>query len=80
MDINQFRFSKSGYGQYIVLYMNDKRGDYYISKVDDMSLIDNTLNSELPKKKHLNELKCHIRRNGVHYSKHGEPIENKYNC
>lgn len=79
MDKNQFKFSKSGYGCYFVTYTNVKRGDYYISMITDMTLIDN-VNEEFPKKKHLKELANSVKRNGMHYNKYGEYIADKYNC
>lgn len=73
-DLQNFQFTYSGYGHYKVIYYNRKRGDYWVAIIDDMTLIDATLNAEVAKAKDINLLYNAVKRKGTHYKANGERI------
>lgn len=62
ISINDFRFRIKGYGRYLVTYESPKTGKKWHKTIDDMLLIDETKNSENPKKKDLEMLKHLIKK------------------
>jgi hypothetical protein len=56
INLTDFTFKFSGYGQYVVSY-TDGRGRVYSKYTTDMPLIDVTKNAEEPKQKDLKTLK-----------------------
>lgn len=74
-DLSNFGFSKVSSGCYRVTYTTPKRGDYWVAKINDMSLIDATKNAEWAKAADIAHLRDVVKSNGVHYSQFGEEIE-----
>lgn len=62
ISINDFRFRIKGRGHYLVTYTSPKTGKQWHKTIDDMMLIDETKNSENPKKKDLEMLKYLIKK------------------
>ena len=57
ISITDFSFQFSGYGHYKVTYRSPKTLKEYSKTTNNMPLIDETKNSENPKKVHLEQLK-----------------------
>lgn len=55
--INDFRFKKTGYGFYDVIYTSPVTDTIWITSISDMSLIDATLCTAIPRQKDLDLLK-----------------------
>lgn len=55
--LSDFSFIKKGYGLYIVIYESPVTGKCWSTMINDMTLIDATLNSDEPTAKDLNMLK-----------------------
>ena len=73
-DLHNFVFERHGYGCYKVTYCTEKRGDYYVGYINDMTIIDNTLNAEWAKTKDIKYLHYMVIQNGAHYNKRGKRI------
>lgn len=73
-DLHNFVFEKNGYGCYKVIYRTEKRGDYYIAYIHDMTIIDDTLNAEWAKAKDIKYLRHIVTTNGAHYNQRGERV------
>ena len=72
--LSKFTFNFVGHGHYKVTYTTE-RGDYWKATINDMTLIDDTKNSEEPKKKNINALRDRVKSVGSHYNKHGVLID-----
>ena len=72
-DLSNFSFKRTGSGCYMVTYTN-KRGDYYKATINDMSVIDATLNSEWAKVKDIQHLHHLVKLYGIHYNYEGKKI------
>lgn len=57
IQITDFRFTPSSYGQYRVTYTSPSTGMSWTQWVNDMQIIDATKNSDTPKQKYLMQLK-----------------------
>lgn len=57
ISISDFEFRAEGYGHYRVTYTSPTTGKQWSTVIDDMTIIDDTKNSENPKKKDLESLK-----------------------
>lgn len=55
--ISDFTFIKAGHGHYSVIYTSPKTGIKWNTTINDMSIIDDTRNSDFPKQKDLEMLK-----------------------
>lgn len=73
-DLHNFTFKSIGYGHYRVTYTTDKRGDYWVNAITDMSLIDATKNSEWAKLRDIEHLRKCVCYGGSHYKSNGERI------
>ena len=71
--LERFSFKKIGYGSYLVAYTT-RRGDYYKAIIDDMTLIDSTLNAEYARMRDITALFDEIVSSGTHYAKDGSII------
>lgn len=60
LNIWDFSFTVAGYGHYYVTY-TDKKNRTYGKTINDMTLIDNTKNSDEPKQVDLKELLRNIK-------------------
>lgn len=69
-----FAFEKAGYGHYWVVYLSPKRGDYWRALIDDMTLIDDTLNADNATAAAYKRLRRRVQATGAHYNKHGQII------
>lgn len=76
IQLSQFSFSRDGYGVYKVKY-ETKRGDYWVARIEDMGLIDDTKNSEEPTQRAFRNLRNAVKWNGTHYSKNGENLDDQ---
>ena len=56
-ELNDFTFTFSGHGHYKVTYTSPTTGKEWTRTTDNMTLIDETKNSDKPKRKDLNYLK-----------------------
>lgn len=56
-ELRHFKFTKTGYGHYEVVYTSPKTGKQWKCTTDDMHLIDHTLGSDNPNQNELNILK-----------------------
>ena len=56
-ELNDFTFTFSGHGHYKVTYTSPTTGKEWTRTTDNMTLIDDTKNSDNPKRKDLNYLK-----------------------
>lgn len=72
-DLTGFQFKKTGSGCYLVTYTT-ARGDYYKVTINDMTIIDATLNAEWAKLKDIKRLHYLVRLNGIHYNNKGKRI------
>lgn len=70
-----FSFRFAAFGQYIVTYTTPTRGDYWRALITDMSLIDDTKNTEEPTGAALRRLRDAVKLKGTHYRRNGEPLE-----
>jgi hypothetical protein len=57
ISIYHFDFTFAGHGHYKVTYTSPKTGKQWTRTTDNMQLIDDTKNSDIPKIKDLNHLK-----------------------
>ena len=64
-DLSQFTFKLISSGAYRVFY-HTKRGDYWIARVEDMTLIDETKNEEWARRRDIIALRDVVKRTGVH--------------
>lgn len=71
-DLTGFDFERKGSGCYRVTYTTPNRGDYWVATVNDMTIIDATLNAEWAKKADIQHLRSVVKRLGTHYSSNGE--------
>ena len=72
--MGNFQFIRSShYGWYFITYTTE-RGDYWKASINDMTLIDDTKNSENPTKEAYERLRKAVQAKGTHYRKNGEPI------
>ena len=55
--LRDFDFTFAGYGHYKVTYTSPKTGKQWSATISDMELVDNTKNSDNPKRKDLEMLK-----------------------
>jgi hypothetical protein len=62
--ITDFRFSPAGFGHYKVSYESPITGKTWIKTISDMTIIDETKNSENPKLKDLNRLRRRVKDGG----------------
>lgn len=67
-DLHQFSFAKVSSGCYRVAYTTEFRGDYWVAIINDMTLIDATLNAEYARARDIGHLRRVVKR-GAHYSK-----------
>ena len=67
-DLRNFDFRKISSGCYKVTYKHNIKGDYYVSNINDMTLIDATLHSDYAKLSDIEHLAYLIRRDGTHYN------------
>lgn len=74
IDYSNFDFERAGYGCYKVKYTTPHRGDYYIAKITDMELIDDTKNADEPATAAWIRLRDAVKIAGAHYSKNGDLI------
>lgn len=74
-DLHNFTFDYLSAGHYKVTYTTDKRGDYWIAIITDMTLIDSTKNADVAKIKDIAWLRKKVINNGWHYNKYGERID-----
>ncbi len=74
MTIEQFDFKFAGHGHYKVRYTTKKRGDSWVSMVNDMTLIDATKGAEEPTQRDMIALRRHLMYHGIHYNKEGKKI------
>lgn len=70
-DLRKFAFKKVSCGAYRVTYTTD-RGDYYDARIEDMTLIDDTLYAGNAKVSDIESLRDAVKRNGAHYHSNGE--------
>jgi hypothetical protein len=61
IDITDFLFAPSGYGHYRVTYTSPVTGKKWHATLNDMSLIDDTKNSDFPKKCDLIRLRSRVK-------------------
>lgn len=73
-DLSGFSFHKVSSGCYKVFYTTPKRGDYWIAEVNDMTLIDATLNTHWARKRDIERLRDYVKKNGYHFSIYGQRI------
>lgn len=73
-DLHNFRFKRIGSGCYRVTYTTDSRGDYWVASINDMTVIDATLNAEWAKTKDIEHLRNRVKLLGAHYSSKGDRI------
>lgn len=69
-DLSKFCFKKVSSGAYRVWYFTE-RGDYYVARIEDMMVIDNTKNAEWAKCEDIEHLRNQVKRRGRHYHKDG---------
>ena len=74
-DLSNFTFERKGSGCYRVTYTTPQRGDYWVAHVNDMTIIDATLNAEWAKVADIKHLRYIVKRDGTHYSSNGRKIE-----
>lgn len=74
-DLSCFDFRRVGCGCYRVKYFTPKRGDYWSAPIEDMTIIDATLNAEWAKRSDIEHLRDVVKRLGFHYSSNGERID-----
>lgn len=74
-DLSNFTFERKGSGCYRVHYFTPQRGDYWVALVNDMTIIDATLNAEWAKVADIKHLRDVVKRDGTHYSSDGVRIE-----
>ena len=74
---HQFSFRPDGYGAYKVKY-ETRRGDFWQARIEDMTLVDATKNTDAPTQRAFRELRDAVKLNGTHYSKNGEAIGDYY--
>lgn len=72
-DLSNFQFRFLSAGHYRVTYTT-RRGDFWVSLVTDMTLIDNTNGADWAKGVDIERLRNHVKLNGAHYSKSGKRI------
>lgn len=73
-DLSNFQFRFLSAGHYRVTYTT-QRGDYWVSLVTDMQLIDNTKNADWAKGVDIERLRNYVKINGAHYGKSGQRID-----
>lgn len=61
--ITDFNFQFNGYGHYKVNYTSPITGKTFTAIINDMTIIDDTKNSDSPTKKSLNSLKQIVKNN-----------------
>lgn len=73
-DLSQFTFTPISYGAYAVTYTT-KRGDYYVARIEDITLIDDTRGRRICEQKvkvsSLKALRNEVKRNGMHFHSDG---------
>lgn len=74
-DLHNFDFQRKGSGCYRVTYTTDNRGDYWVAHINEMGIIDDTLNAEWAKAKDIEHLRHLVIMNGAHYSWKGNRID-----
>lgn len=74
-DLSGFEFQFKSSGCYRVTYTTPNRGDYWVALVNDMTIIDATLNAEWAKVADIKHLRYIVKRDGTHYSSNGVKIE-----
>lgn len=74
-DLHNFKFKLHGSGCYRVTYTTDNRGDYWVANINEMPLIDATLNAEWAKAKDIEHLRYRVKLEGAHYSVHGKRLD-----
>jgi hypothetical protein len=57
IQLSDFQFTPSGYGHYKVWYQSPITGKTWAKVISDMTIIDDTKNSDSPKRKDLEKLK-----------------------
>ena len=72
-DLSNFQFLFLSAGHYRVTYTT-RRGDFWVSLVTDMTLIDKTNGVDWAKGVDIERLRNHVKLNGAHYSKSGKRI------
>ena len=76
-DLHNFTFRKVGSGCYHVTYVTENRGDMYECDINDMTIIDETLNADIAKVSDIKHLAYILRRDGTHYNKYMKLIPRK---
>jgi hypothetical protein len=64
IELSDFNFTFNGYGHYKVTYTSPFTGKKWSKVISDMTIIDQTKNSDNPLKKDLNILKSIVKANG----------------
>lgn len=73
-DLHNFSFRRVASGCYHVTYTTEFRGDCWEADINDMALIDATLNAEYAKAADIDWLRKVVRRKGSHYSRDGKKL------
>lgn len=76
IQLSQFTFTREGYGAYRVKYAT-KRGDWWRARIEDMTLVDATKNTDAPTQRALRDLRNAVKWNGTHYSKSGKNLDDQ---
>lgn len=72
-DLHNFTFRPCSQGAYRVTYTTDIRGDYWVNRIEDMTLIDATRNAEWAKAGDIAALRTLVKQ-GAHYSRSGKRL------
>lgn len=73
-DLHNFSFEYAGSGCVKVTYSTDNRGDYWITYINEMPIIDATKNAEWAKTKDIEHLRDMVKRDGTHYTYYGKRL------
>lgn len=74
-DLSSFIFNRVSNGAYNVTYTTPNRGDYWVARIEDMTIIDATKNADWAKCEDIMKLRSEVKRRGAHFSKNGERID-----
>lgn len=74
-DLHNFSFKFRSSGCYRVTYTTENRGDYWVADINEMPLIDATLNAEWARSKDIEHLRDSVKFYGTHYSSHGTRLD-----
>lgn len=73
-DLHNFKFQRVSSGAYRVTYTTDFRGDYWVNRIEEMPIIDATLNTEWARAKDIEHLRHRVKQ-GAHYSSNGKRLD-----